>query len=185
MRNVNYNENEVRAADIIKQKLEFAGGKAKVSSISGKVYEIKAGIDGKSFLCDELPINPPYEYRVFDVIVRLLIKKGGRAEKGNGRNFKLGQSRCTVDTVVGAIGAYYAGRREGESVFDPVFVLASVLDWAGIAKNCRGYIELTKEYKHLFLGNSKNQMDSYYQGNNISKNECNRYYDKMIEPEKK
>ena len=34
----------------------------------------------------------------------------------------------------------------GKYVFDPVFVLASVLDWAGIARNERGYLTLTADY---------------------------------------
>lgn len=41
----------------------------------------------------------------------------------------------------------YAGKREGDSVFDPVFVMAAVLEWAEIAHNERGYIELTAKYR--------------------------------------
>lgn len=33
--------------------------------------------------------------------------------------------------------------------FDPVFVLAAVLDWAGIAHNERGYLTLTADYRSL------------------------------------
>ena len=38
-------------------------------------------------------------------------------------------------------------KEHGESVFDPVFVLAAVLDWADIANNERGEIVLTASYK--------------------------------------
>ena len=41
------------------------------------------------------------------------------------------------------------GKKEGESGLDPVFILAAVLDWAGIAKNGRGEIALTAEYRGL------------------------------------
>ena len=41
----------------------------------------------------------------------------------------------------------YYGKSEGESVFDPVFILAGILEWADIAKNGRGYIELTNNYR--------------------------------------
>ena len=84
---------------------------------------------------------------IFDVIVDLLLQSGGKAPKGNGRNFRLGEGNCTEDTVVGALAKNYEGQRIGESVFDPVFVLAAVLDWAGIAHNERGYIELTASYR--------------------------------------
>jgi len=40
----------------------------------------------------------------------------------------------------------HIGKKEGESVDDPVAVLVAILDWAGVAENKRGYIQLTKEY---------------------------------------
>ena len=84
---------------------------------------------------------------MFDVIVRLLFQTGGKARKGNGRNYKLGYGECTEDTVVGCIAKDYAGKKEGMSVFDPVFVLAAVLEWAGIVINGRGELILTEAYR--------------------------------------
>lgn len=135
-----------KASEIIKNKLEQSGGRVLVHSINGKVYEILAARDGISFLCDQLPIKPPYTYAVFDVIVELLIKQGGRAKKGKGRNAKLGEQGCEENSVVGYIGKKYFGKKPGDSVYDPVFVLASVLDWAGIAHNQRGYIQLSANF---------------------------------------
>ncbi|WP_337593609.1 DUF2089 family protein [Vescimonas sp.] len=135
-----------KASDIIRNKLYENGGKATVYSVSGKAYVIKASGDGKTFLCNELPIKPPFSYEVFDRIVELLIREGGSARKGMGRNFRLGEGHCTEDTVVGYIGAHYFGANYGTYVFDPVFVLAAVLEWAGIARNERGYLSLTADY---------------------------------------
>jgi hypothetical protein len=149
------NENSTKASDIIRNKLYESGGQATIHSISGKPYVIKAAIDGRSFLCDELPIQPPYEYTVFDVIVDLLLKQGGKARKGNGRNYRLGYGDCTEDTVIGAISINYAGKSIGSSVFDPVFVLVAVLEWAGIAHNRRGYIELTSQYRMKLRNNER------------------------------
>jgi len=83
---------------------------------------------------------------VFDMIVELLLANGGKARKGNGRNYKLGEPDCDETTVVGYIGKHYAGKSYGDSVFDPVFVLAAVLEWAGIATNGRGELLLTASY---------------------------------------
>ena len=47
---------------------------------------------------------------------------------------------------LGYIAKKYFGKKPGESVYDPVFVLASVLDWAGIAHNQRGYIQLSANF---------------------------------------
>lgn len=134
-------------SEIIKSRLKEAGGKALVTSVNGKIYEIRAAADGKSFLCDDLPITPPLTYQVFDVIVNLLITCGGKARKGKGRNEKLGDPDCDDTTVVGVIGKNYFGKHNGESVLDPVFVLSAVLDWSGIVYNNRGYLELTENYK--------------------------------------
>ena len=77
----------------------------------------------------------------------MLLANNGRARKGNGRSYKLGEPECDETTVVGYIAKYYAKKEYGESVFDPVFVLAAVLDWADIADNERGEIVLTASYK--------------------------------------
>lgn len=141
------NTNSTRASDIIRNQLIACGGVAMVHSIQGKPYKIKLSGDGTSFYCDKLPISPPYQLRVFDTIVELLIQQGGRARKGNGRNYRLGEGECTEDTVVGAIAKNYAHKKVGDSVFDPVFIMAAVLEWSGIAHNERGYLSLTAEYR--------------------------------------
>ena len=142
--NIDYSSRQ--ASEIIKRKLKEAGGHATVYTARGLPCEIYAGADGKSFTSDKLPLTPPYEYAVFDVIVELLEKQGGRARKGNGRNFKLGEAGCEENTVVGAV-AISRGKKAGNSVFDPVFVMAAILEWAGIAINGRGELILTEEYR--------------------------------------
>ena len=137
-----------RASEIIKAKLMDNGGRVTVYTARGLPCEVWMNGDGKSFTSDKLPIKPPYEYRVFDVITDLLVSQGGRARKGNGRNFKLGENNCDKTTVVGAV-AIDRGKRIGDSVFDPVFVLAAILEWAGIAHNERGELVLTHQYRSM------------------------------------
>ena len=135
-----------KASEIIKAKLLENGDHVTVYTARGLPCEIWADSDGKSFVSDKLPIKPNYEYSVFDVIVELLVTNGGRAKKGNGRNYKLGHPNCDEHTVVGVVAKNYAGKKVGDSVFDPVFVLAAVLEWAGIAHNGRGELVLTQQY---------------------------------------
>lgn len=134
-------------SDIIRQLLREHGGRIIVHTARGLPHELRAAPDGISFICDALPVKTPYRYEVFDVIVDLLVSQGGRARKGNGRNCKLGEPDCDETTVVGAIGYNYAHKKAGDSVFDPVFVLAAVLEWAGIAANGRGELILTASYQ--------------------------------------
>ena len=149
MRNLVINHNSTDASEIIKAKLLACGGRVIVHTARGLPCEIWADADGKSFVSNKLPIKPNYEYRVFDVIVELLLANGGRARKGNGRNYKLGEPECDETTVVGTIAKEYAGKKNGESVFDPVFVFAAVLEWAGIAHNERGELVLTQSYRSM------------------------------------
>lgn len=141
---VDYSSN--KASEIIKAKLKEQGGIITVTGLQGKSYEISAEADGKTFASNKLP--RAFEYTLFDVIVDLLWEHGGSALKGNGRNYKFGMPGCEENTVVGAI-AKSQGAKYGESVLDPVFVLAAVLDWAGIAENGRGELVLKEEYTRL------------------------------------
>ena len=148
MRNIFANRKSTRASEIIKAKLMDNGGHVTVYTARGLPCEVWMNADGKSFTSDKLPIKPPYEYQIFDVIVDLLVSQGGRARKGNGRSYKLGESNCDHTTIVGAV-ALDRGYTVGNSVFDPVFVLAAILEWAGIANNERGELVLTQQYRGL------------------------------------
>ena len=105
--------------------------------------------DGYALYQDDSGKEGEYEYKVFDVIVDLLLENGGRARKGNGRNYKFGEPECDETTVVGYIAKHYWNKTDGESVFDPVFVLAAVLEWAGIVHNERGELVLTQQYRSM------------------------------------
>lgn len=149
MSNLIADTKSVKASEIIKAKLIENGGRIIVHTARGLPCEITAGSDGKSFVTKKLPVKPAYEYTVFDVVVDVLIANGGRARKGNGRNYRLGHPECDENTVVGAIALNYTGKKYGDSVFDPVFVLAAVLEWAGIASNERGELVLTQSYRSM------------------------------------
>lgn len=148
MSSISVNRTSNRASEIIKAKLLDNGGRVTVFTARGLPCEVWMNADGISFTSDKLPIKPPYEYRVFDVIVDLLVSQGGRAKKGNGRNYRLGEKNCDKTTVVGAV-AIDRGNNIGDSVFDPVFVFAAILEWAGIAHNERGELTLTQQYRSM------------------------------------
>ena len=149
MSNLIADSRSIKASEIIKAKLIEHGGRIIVHTARGLPCEIIAHSDGKSFITKKLPVKPAYEYKVFDVVVDVLLANGGRARKGNGRNYRLGHTECDENTVVGAIALNYAGKKIGDSVFDPVFVLAAVLEWAGIASNERGELVLTPSYRSM------------------------------------
>lgn len=147
MSNWHVRENSKKASDIIKRKLKESNGWVIVHTMQGFPCEIHAAPDGVSFLSDKLPSNLTWRYEVFDVMVDLLISQGGRAKKGNGRYHRLGEPGCDETTVVGAIGYQYFHAENGKFVYDPVFVLAAILEWADIASNERGELVLTTAYR--------------------------------------
>lgn len=143
------NKMSTKASDIIKSKFMECGGIVNIETSSGKFFEVNA--DDISIGSETALHKVRYEYRVFDYITELLMQHGGQARKGAGRNARLGEPNCTDDTIVGVIGKKYYNKKDGEYTFDPVFILAAIMEWAGIVNNKRGYVELTKEYK-LKLG---------------------------------
>lgn len=138
-------EKSNKASDLIKRKLKEAGGMAMIPTYDGTLRRVVANADGNTFICEKIPVN--YDYVIFDMIVDLLISQGGKARKGNGRNYRLGEKNCEADTVAGCIGFEYLKKNAGEAILDPVYILAAILDWAGIAHNKHGFIELTAAYK--------------------------------------
>lgn len=145
-------KDSTQASDIVRNKLYESGGQATVKLFNGDYCTIRANTDGQTFACDKIP-QYQYQYRVFDTVVDdlLLHQPGYSARKGNGR-YKIGEKNCTKDTVVGAIGTHYFMKSIGESTYDPVFAIAAILEWAGIAHNGRGYVTLTAEYCAKRLG---------------------------------
>lgn len=138
------------ASDTIKALLISSGGRATIESLTGKTYELCALQDDK-FYCAELESSPRYNYKVFDEIVEgAKTMPDYKLPKGDGRGKKFGELGCDENTVVGRI-AMYAGKILGESVDDPVSVFAAILDWAGIAENKRGYIQLKEEFLKKIL----------------------------------
>lgn len=138
-----------KPSDIIKSKIYENGGIVTVRLFDGSACKIIAENDGNSFSSDKLG-TAKYTYDAFDVIVdHLKISPGYRAPKGTARNKadKVGYGKCCEGTVIYNFATKYAGKTIGASTFDPIFVLAAVLEWAGIITNGRGYLQLNTDYR--------------------------------------
>ena len=136
-------KNDGSASSIIRNKLISANGVATIRTSDGTPYRIYLTKDGNGFGCDALR-NVTYTFSVFDIVVDLLKREGGCARKGQarGKYDKVGSPNCDEHTVAGVIALQYYKKNIGDSVFDPVFIIAGVLEWADIAENGRGYLRL-------------------------------------------
>ena len=132
-----------RASAIVKNKLIDAGGSAIIHTYNGIPHRICITKDGTGFLCDAFA-NMKHDFRIFDCVVDLLLREGGRAKKGlaRGKKDKVGSESCDEHTVTGVIALEYYKKSIGDSVFDSAFIVIGILEWAGIVDNCRGYIKL-------------------------------------------
>lgn len=139
--------NSKKASDIVKAFFAKRNGIAKIETATGKVFEVNA--NNETFGSYEALRDVRYEYKIFDIVLNLIMSKGGQVRKGNARNFRIGEKGCEVDTIAGVIGVEYYKKSVGEYTFDPVFLIVAIMANANIINNCRGYVELTKEYREL------------------------------------
>ena len=130
-----------KASDIIKNKLYDNNGSVVINLPKGGTCSISIAEDGDSFASDKLGIQT-VSFSVFDIIVDFLVSCGGKAPKGLGRSYKVGYGKCGEETVMYQIATKYYGVEIGKYSFDPLFILAAMLEWAGIAENGWGYLQL-------------------------------------------
>jgi hypothetical protein len=136
----------MKASEIIKEKLLNCGGEATIRQLNGNLATIYF-VTPQTFWSNRLnkQIADGYDFRMFDILESESYRFPNRImPKGNARNFKLGDFNCDMDTAIGILGYKYYNKNDGESLFEPMHVIAAVLDWAGVAKNERGYIMFLK-----------------------------------------
>ena len=139
-------QTSTRASERIKAKLMQSGGRTTVQLYGGELRKVVAAPDGEHFICEQIPALP---YKIFDAVVDLLLHSPGcRAQKGNARNYRLGEPGCEETTVAGTVLKFF-GKQPGESGLDPVFMLAAIMEWADIASNERGEIALTASFRSM------------------------------------
>lgn len=133
-------ENRKKASETIREKIRQAGGSVIVTFLQGNKHHITIK-DGKIFCTDAR--FPLLSFELFDEIVEFLCKSGGKAKKGNGRS-RIGSDKCKKGTVSYCIATSPSGmaKEPGESAKDPISLVAAILDWAGIARNIKRYLEL-------------------------------------------
>ena len=130
-----------KASDVIRDILK-KNNKITVTSFNGRAYDVYL-VGDNSFSSTKALRDVKIEFDIFDVVVDILKKEGGKARKGNCRGYnKLGDEKCNEHTIAGAIGYNYFMKKDGESVFDTIHIVTALLEYAGICENKRGYLVL-------------------------------------------
>ena len=131
-----------KPSDIIRNLFIQNRGTIHIKTLTGIEYDIYLNYDGESFKTIALPIYSRFDFNIFDIVYDLLKRENGKAKKGNGHNYRLGEQGCSEKTVCGIIGYEYFKKNTGDSVFDPVFIICAMMEYAGICKNTRGFLIL-------------------------------------------
>lgn len=131
-------------SEYLKEYYLSNGKRIIVTTLRGKQHEICLSDDNKYFYSyTGLRQNNFLYLNWFDGIVDFIKQNGGKVEKGGCRNSKVGQGNCTKGTLCYYVATECYGKCDGESSFDPIFIVAAILENAGICKNERGYIQLS------------------------------------------
>jgi hypothetical protein len=131
----------------IKEKLNANGGSTSIPLYSGDLCDIGFDPNGKGLVSPKIPVANHLTWEVFDVAVEVVIQNGGKAMKGKARSgAKLGSDDLPLDSVEGYIAHKVHGAQFGETAFGPGFVIAAILDWAGICHNERGYLTINPSF---------------------------------------
>jgi hypothetical protein len=140
-------ETDSMVIKIIKEKLNASNGIATIRLYQGDTCDIWFDKDGDGLICPKIPVAKHLTWQVLVAAVEVVINNGGKAKKGNAQSgAKLGSDKLMLNSVEGYIANKVHGVQIGETAFGPGFIVYSILDWAGICKNERGYLRIVPSF---------------------------------------
>ena len=122
--------NGITAVELIKQKFQNVGHPIAIPLKKGRYFTATLTEDGIEV--DNLGNQPLLPWKIFAETINLLVRNGGRAERGDAMNSKLGDPDLTLDSIEGYIAHIVYGKQIGESVFRRISPIAAILEWAGL-----------------------------------------------------
>lgn len=128
------------AVEVIKQKFERIGRQVKIPLKKGRSF--KAEMTDEGIKVDNLGGQPLLPWIVFEEVIDLLVRMGGRAENGNAMECKLGDEGLPLDSIEGHIAQTVYGKKLGDSVFRRISPISAILVWAGLCDTNPGELAL-------------------------------------------
>jgi hypothetical protein len=128
------------AVEVIRQKFERVDRRIMIPLQKGRSF--KATMTDEGIIVDNLGSQPLLPWIVFEEAIDLLIRNGGRAEKGNAMASKLGEEGLPVDSIEGHIALTVYGKKPEDSVFRRISPISAILVWAGLCDSHPGELLL-------------------------------------------
>jgi len=123
---------EIQAVNTIKQKFAGSGRKVQIPLLKGGHFT--AEITEEGIKVDNLGTQSFLPWTVFKEALRLLVRKGGHAERGDAMASKLGDKGLSTESIEGRVASVVYGKRPGDIVFRRITPIACILIWAGICR---------------------------------------------------
>ena len=134
-------------SDVLRTLYNYNGGEITVTLLKGKKHKVNLSND-EEYLYSITGLGKSYHLKLewFDKIVKYIVDNGGRVKKGGSRNkkAKVGYENCAYGTLAHYVAPEGYGKTVGAASYDPIFMVAAILDNAGICKNERGYISINR-----------------------------------------
>jgi len=116
--------------ELIKNKFSETGSPTDIPKLKGSSFSASLADDGINV--DNLGGQPFLHWSAFQEAVRILIRNGGSALRGNAHGPLLGEPDFPLDSVEGHIAHVVYGKKTGDTVFRRITPIACILIWAGI-----------------------------------------------------
>ncbi len=133
-------QNETSVIEVIKAKFGTAGRPVRIPLQKG--HPFKASLTDDGVLVDNLGAHPLLRWIVFEEAIEVLKRNGGRADKGNAMECRLGDEGLSLESIEGHIAHAVYGKQIGDSVFRRISPIAAILAWAGLCDNAPGELIL-------------------------------------------
>lgn len=124
--------NVIQAVEAIKNRFVETGSPALIPLLKGEDFIAELTEEGVKV--SNLGNQPLLPWAVFQEAICVLIRNGGRAERGNAMEAKLGEDDLPLDSVEGHIAHVVYGKRPDEFVFRRITPISCILIWAGICE---------------------------------------------------
>ena len=84
---------------------------------------------------DNLGNLPFLPWAAFEEAVRVIVRNGGKARRGDAMRSRLGDAGLSLDSVEGHVARVVYGKRTGDVVFRRISPISAILVWAGICQS--------------------------------------------------
>jgi hypothetical protein len=128
------------AVEVIKQEFEKIGHQVKIPLQKGRSF--KAEMTDEGIMVDNLGGQPLLPWIVFEEVIDLLVRMGGRAENGNAMGCKLGDEGLPLESIEGHVAHEVYGKEIGISITRRISPISAILVWAGLCETAPGELIL-------------------------------------------